>query len=260
VCVTTYAPAHVVVDVVGYFATGAAFVPVTPARVGDTRDGTGGLALTPLLPGQVLAVPVAGRAGVPAAGTNAVALNVTAANTTAPGYLTVYPCDGAVPYASSVNYVAGQAGAPDAVITGLGAGDGSAWPLTPRSTSSWTSPGTSPAARRPRRIQPHRCSAPQALGPVDTVGTPAANGGETAGVGLVLCRCAGQWSSACRREGTESVFGDLVGAHHDDPGGEQRHQQGHQVDCRSRGTHGDREKPKVTAPVNCLHDIDTATA
>jgi len=95
---------------------------------------------------------------------------------------------------------------------------------------------------------------------VDTVGTPAANGGETAGVGLVLCRCAGQWSSACRREGTESVFGDLVGAHHDDPGGEQRHQQGHQVDCRSRGTHGDREKPKVTAPVNRLHDIDTATA
>ena len=120
VCITTYATTDVIVDVAGYFTEGSAFVGLVPVRVGDTRDGTGGLSVQPLDPGEVLEVQVAGRAGVPTAGANAAALNVTAANTTADGYLTVFPCGEAEPHTSTVNYVAGQAGEPNAAIIGLG--------------------------------------------------------------------------------------------------------------------------------------------
>ena len=121
VCVSTYATTDVIVDVAGYFIKGAKFAGTEPTRVGDTRDGLGGVPKQALQPGQVLEVQVAGRDGVPATGATTVALNVTAANTTADGYLTVFPCGVPVPYASNVNYVAGEAGAPNAVVVGLGA-------------------------------------------------------------------------------------------------------------------------------------------
>jgi hypothetical protein len=52
----------------------------------------------------------------PATGIGAVSLNVTVTNPDAAGFLTVYPCGGAVPLVSNVNFTAGQT-VPNAVIT-----------------------------------------------------------------------------------------------------------------------------------------------
>jgi hypothetical protein len=56
---------------------------------------------------QAVDLPVGGKAGVPA-GAVAVVLNVTVTGTQGAGYLTVYPCGGAVPLASNLNFTAGQ--------------------------------------------------------------------------------------------------------------------------------------------------------
>lgn len=94
-----------VVDVNGYFtdasATGRRFTPVNPTRLTDTRS-----AGTTLGPGATLSVQVGGAAGVPSMAPAAM-LNVTATNTTAPGFVTVYPADPR-PTASDLNFVAGQ--------------------------------------------------------------------------------------------------------------------------------------------------------
>jgi hypothetical protein len=97
----------VVVDVAGWYgpegaSAGSGFTGVPPSRLVDTRFGTGA-ALQPLGPGATLAVQVTGRGGVPATGVAAVALNVTAVNPTANGYLTVWPAGVARPLASNLN-------------------------------------------------------------------------------------------------------------------------------------------------------------
>lgn len=115
VCITTSAHTDVIVDVFGWFSDDAGFRPLTPERIADTRDPGIGPVVGPLRPGEVLTVQVSDGPGV----VGAAALNVTAANTTAPGYLTVYPCGGLAPYASNVNYEPGQAGSPNAVLSGL---------------------------------------------------------------------------------------------------------------------------------------------
>ncbi|MHB1524891.1 MAG: IPT/TIG domain-containing protein [Candidatus Dormibacteria bacterium] len=107
--------ADVVVDLEGYFAPqtggGAAgsYVPLTPARITDTRPGSGepnaGKALGS---GSTLDVQVTGQGGVPSSGVGAVVANVTATGTTATGYLTAYPAGASRPLASNLNWVAGQ--------------------------------------------------------------------------------------------------------------------------------------------------------
>jgi hypothetical protein len=104
--------AQVIADVAGWIsdtASGAAgrYVALEPARVLDTRFGTGGVA-TPIGPGAALDVQVAGRAGVPGAGASAVVLNATVVGPSRPGYLTLYPAGGAVPLASNLNFAPGQ--------------------------------------------------------------------------------------------------------------------------------------------------------
>ncbi len=105
--------AHLVVDVVGWYASG--LVPVTPGRLMDTREGLGGVLLGP---GETRELQVAGREGVPATGALAVALNVTVVDPTGAGYLTVWP-SGDRPTASNLNFVARQTVA-NAVLVGLG--------------------------------------------------------------------------------------------------------------------------------------------
>ena len=108
------ADAHLVVDVVGWYASG--LVPVTPGRLMDTREGLGGVVLGP---GDTRELQVAGREGVPATGALAVALNVTVVEPTGAGFLTVWP-SGAQPTASNLNFVAGRTVA-NAVLVGVGA-------------------------------------------------------------------------------------------------------------------------------------------
>src|SRR5205823_5827539 len=91
------------------------FNPLVPARIMDTRDGTGGHP-GPLMGAEAFNLQVAGStksgggaSGVPSSGVSAVVLNVTVANPTAAGsYLTLYPSDAPRPMASNLNFVSGQ--------------------------------------------------------------------------------------------------------------------------------------------------------
>jgi hypothetical protein len=87
----------------------SAYTAVNPTRVMDTRTGSGLVgAGNTLGPGASFSLGVApnATAGVPANAT-AVVMNVTATNTTAASYLTVYPTLASLPFASNLNWVAG---------------------------------------------------------------------------------------------------------------------------------------------------------
>ncbi|MDH6577600.1 PKD domain-containing protein [Kitasatospora sp. MAP5-34] len=105
---------QVIADVFGYYSydSKGEFTPVTPTRLADTRPGNA-------LGGDgAFSVQVGGAAGVPANATAAV-LNVTATDTTASGFLTVWPDGGPRPATSNLNFRAGQT-VPNHVITPLG--------------------------------------------------------------------------------------------------------------------------------------------
>ena len=107
----------VVVDEEGYFTTSigegtSVYVPLNPTRITDTRAGSGspnaGDTLGPASgPAGTLNVQVTGEGGVPA-GATGVILNVTATNTTAASYFTVYPYLATTPTASNLNWIAGE--------------------------------------------------------------------------------------------------------------------------------------------------------
>ena len=98
-------------------ARGSKFTPMSPVRVLDTRNGTGGF-FGPVGPGVAIQLNLSAQ--VPATAT-AVVLNLTGTAPTAATYVTVYPSDGFLPLASNLNLVAGQTRA-NAVTVGLGAG------------------------------------------------------------------------------------------------------------------------------------------
>lgn len=83
------------------------FVPLSPARIFDTRDGTGGNAVA-LTDGATTRLQLAGRGGVPAAGATAVVLNVTVDRPSAGGYLTLWPSGEGRPTVSSLNFDPGD--------------------------------------------------------------------------------------------------------------------------------------------------------
>jgi len=117
--------ADLIVDVNGYFTdgtgSGAMFTTLTPSRIVDTRNGTGGFS-SPVGQGQNIVVTVAGNGGVPGNGSaKAVVLNVTVDGPTAASDLIVWPDGGSVPLASDLNFVAGHA-VPNLVIVKLSAG------------------------------------------------------------------------------------------------------------------------------------------
>lgn len=105
---------HFVVDVAGWFPTGTNYTPLTPARVVDTRDGTG----TPQVkigPGQTVDVQITGAGGVPA-GAAMVAVNLTATRQTASGWLTAFAPGDPAPGSSNVNFTAGVSTSSFAVV------------------------------------------------------------------------------------------------------------------------------------------------
>jgi hypothetical protein len=119
--------ADAVVDLEGYYApvggsTDGGFVPLPPSRVTDTRPGSGQAnAGMTLGPGGLLNVQISGVGGVPPTGAEAVVLNVTATDTTTPGFITAYPFGSTRPLASNLNWVAGNT-VPNRVIVPLGSG------------------------------------------------------------------------------------------------------------------------------------------
>ena len=78
---------------------------VTPVRLLDTRQPIGVAVAGKLQRGKVLELSLGASV---AQSTTAVALNVTVTGPDGEGFLTVYPCDQAIPKASNLNFVAGE--------------------------------------------------------------------------------------------------------------------------------------------------------
>jgi hypothetical protein len=103
---------NILADVVGYIPAGAAYMPITPVRILDSRTGLGGG--TVLGPGTEVVV----RPGDLYPATLTVAgwvFNVTAAGPTEKSFLTVYPTGSLLPNASNLNTVPGE-NVPNAVV------------------------------------------------------------------------------------------------------------------------------------------------
>ncbi|MBM3828557.1 MAG: S8 family serine peptidase, partial [Actinobacteria bacterium] len=129
ICFHVYGTAHLIVDINGWYPENSSFTPVSPARVLDTRNGTGGVPTTRIgnFTGTApdLSFTITGTGGIPTTGVAAVSLNVTVANTNAPdegGYVTVYPCNTGRPPVSNLNFTNGQI-TPNAVIVPVGNGN-----------------------------------------------------------------------------------------------------------------------------------------
>ena len=114
--------AGLIFDVSGYFvagATGSTYVPLTPARILDTRTGSG-------LAGQFTSdaprsFAVRGRGGVPA-GAVAVTGNLTVVGPTSGGYLYVGPVAASTPPSSSLNVLKGDTRAASVTVKLDGSG------------------------------------------------------------------------------------------------------------------------------------------
>jgi hypothetical protein len=104
--------------------TDATFVPITPCRLVDTRPssqvGTRG---TPIGADETHQQQVTGTIGdctIPTTATS-VSMNVTAVNSTAPSFMTLFPFDAPRPWASNLNYSAGSPPTPNKVDVKLSA-------------------------------------------------------------------------------------------------------------------------------------------
>jgi len=125
--------ADVIFDLEGYVSPqnvnavpDGVFHPLVPYRITDTRYGPypiGQATAAQVQARQTITLQVAGTTGpgdgVPAAGAEAVVLNVTVTNPRGASYLTVYPTGQSLPNASNLNFTAGQT-VPNRVMVPLG--------------------------------------------------------------------------------------------------------------------------------------------
>ena len=113
ICAFSNVDTDLVIDVFGTVASSATYTPITPARLLETRIGPGLVTIDGIAsgsgrakPGETIALPIAGRAGIPANATSA-NLTIIATGSDGVGYVTVWPCDTARPVASTVNFTPG---------------------------------------------------------------------------------------------------------------------------------------------------------
>jgi hypothetical protein len=118
----------VIVDVLGYFQTGAAtstdgrFVSIAPERWMDSRNvglfPVGVNSATPVAANAVAGARRPAGTAVPGAGVKALVINVTAANSAAPGYMVAMPSGGnpAATQHSTVNYTPTTPSANTAIV------------------------------------------------------------------------------------------------------------------------------------------------
>jgi Subtilase family len=117
---------NIIVDAMGYFTpsgdtAAGRFVPVNPRRALDTRPTelgpvpVGWVAHRPAA-GETVRVEVPAEIGVPATGVSALVVNVTATESTGPGFLQALPTGSAPGQTSTVNYVAGETTATHAIV------------------------------------------------------------------------------------------------------------------------------------------------
>lgn len=96
----------------------ASYYPVIPARIEDTRTGSG-------LPGSghppgpkgIINVQVTGEGGIPTSGVAAVVINLTVTDPTAGGYVAAYPTGTVTPLVSTVDFRTGATKANLALVT-----------------------------------------------------------------------------------------------------------------------------------------------
>lgn len=170
--------------------TAAAIVPLTPARLLDTRSGLGAPA-GPLGPQGQLDLAVTGVGGVPANGVGAVVLTVTATEPTDPSYVTVWPTGESRPTASSVNMLPGDT-VPNLVIAKVGAGgqvslfNGFGTTHLVADVMAWIPAGIAYGALTPERLLDTRSGVGAPAGPVGPGGVvelTVANQGGVPGTG-----------------------------------------------------------------------------
>jgi hypothetical protein len=102
VCIVSTIETHILVDVAGWDgASGLGFGPSSPIRILDTRGGAG----RPLFAGEVRSLDLYFSPGITP---RAVTLNVTVANPSSAGFVTVFPCNANPPDVSNLNFVAGE--------------------------------------------------------------------------------------------------------------------------------------------------------
>ena len=101
------------------------YLPIEPCRLADTRtEFQVGPRSVPLGPEETYTLSGQGAVGncnLPA-GTTALSLNVTAINTTAPTFVSLFPAGAALPVASHLNPLPGQGPVPNAVNVDLSGG------------------------------------------------------------------------------------------------------------------------------------------
>lgn len=112
---------QLVADATGWFASGGGvsgggFLPVSPARLMDTRANVG--ATGPVGPGHSITLIVGGRGGI-ASTAAGVVLNVTVTQPKSSGYITVFADGASRPPTSSLDFGAGQT-IPNLVVAPLG--------------------------------------------------------------------------------------------------------------------------------------------
>jgi sugar lactone lactonase YvrE len=119
---------QVVLDIDGYFVpagttSALAFYPVTPCRLGDTRNPAGLLGGPSLAAGDSRVFPLrASNCNLPSTA-QAYSLNVTAVPHTTLGYLTIWPTGGSQPLVSTLNAPTGAVTANAAIVPAGGGGD-----------------------------------------------------------------------------------------------------------------------------------------
>ena len=95
---------------------GSVFIPLTPKRIMDTRNGTGGTT-GPIAANTTVPLQITGTGGVISdTGVTAVALSITDTAATSTGHLTIYPDGTAQPNTSAVNFPTATTVANGAII------------------------------------------------------------------------------------------------------------------------------------------------
>jgi hypothetical protein len=111
-------------DLVGprQVADTALFRPTQPTRLLDTRPGPNQVGYSGPKPvaGATVELQIAGRAGMPAEGIGAVALNLTATEASAPGFVTAWPSGSPRPVVSSLNLERADQTIPNLVVVPVG--------------------------------------------------------------------------------------------------------------------------------------------
>jgi predicted esterase len=118
VCARSSIDVHLVIDHQGQILGNVGYVGISPMRVVDSREPIGVATTGRLSANTTTEVLFPMAAGMPNTAGTAV-VNVTATDSTAAGFLTVFPCGTTPPTASNVNFVVAN-NVPNGVVTKIG--------------------------------------------------------------------------------------------------------------------------------------------